>query len=44
MELYQGSLDVNEISNRWFDEVQSLNFGAFITFTGIIRAEDSIEA
>jgi molybdopterin synthase catalytic subunit len=44
MELYQGPLDVKEISNRWFDEVQRLNYGAFITFTGIIRAEDSIEA
>lgn len=44
MELYQGSLDVKEISNRWYDEVTELNYGAFITFVGIIRAEDSIEA
>ncbi len=44
MELYEGSLDVKEISNRWYDEVCTLNYGALITFIGIIRAEDSIEA
>lgn len=44
MELYRGSLDVKAISNRWFDEVSKLNFGAFITFVGIIRAEDGISA
>ena len=44
MELYHGSLDVKEISNRWYDEVKHLNYGAFITFIGVIRAENSIEA
>jgi len=44
MELYKGSLDVKEISNRWYDEVSQLNFGAFVTFIGIIRDENSIEA
>ncbi len=44
MELYEGSLDVKEISNRWYDEIRTLNYGALITFIGIIRAEDSIEA
>ena len=44
MELYSGPLDIKEISSRWYDEVSSLNYGAFITFVGIIREENSIEA
>jgi len=44
MELYQGALDVEAITNKWYKEVTTLNYGAFITFVGIIRAEDSIEA
>ncbi len=44
MELYNSALDVKEITDRWFDEISTLNYGAFITFVGVIRAEDSIEA
>lgn len=44
MELYRESLDVKAINNRWLDEVSTLNFGAFITFVGIVRAEDGISA
>ncbi len=44
MELYQGSLNIEEITNRWYKEVSKLNYGAFITFIGIIREENSIEA
>ena len=44
MELYKGSLDVEEITNRWYKEISSLNYGAFITFVGIIREENGIEA
>ena len=44
MELYDGSLNVNEITARWYDEIKDKNCGAFITFVGIVRAEDGIEA
>ncbi len=44
MEIYQGSLNVEEITNRWYKDVSTLNNGALITFVGIIRAEDNIEA
>ena len=44
MELYNGALDVNEITNRWYKDSESLNYGAFITFVGTIREEDGIEA
>lgn len=44
MELYRGALAVEEITNRWYRDVAVLNHGALITFVGIIRAEESIEA
>ncbi len=44
MELYNGALQVEEITNRWYREVATLNNGALITFVGIIRAENGIEA
>jgi len=44
MELYQGALNVAEITNRWYDSSADLNYGAFITFVGTIREEDGIEA
>ncbi|MCD6653813.1 MAG: molybdenum cofactor biosynthesis protein MoaE [Sulfurovum sp.] len=44
MELYQGSLEVKEIFGRWLDEQAASNYGAYVPFVGIIRAEDGIEA
>ena len=44
MELYRGGLDVPTITNRWYNEIKELNYGAFITFVGTIREEDGIEA
>ena len=44
IELYQGPLNVEEILNRWLKEEMNSNFGAFIPFVGIIRAENKIEA
>ncbi len=44
MELYQGPLDVKEIFDRWLEAERESNYGAFIPFIGIIRAEDNIEA
>jgi len=44
MELYNGSLNVEDITNRWYRDSHNLNYGAFITFVGTIREEDGIEA
>jgi molybdopterin synthase catalytic subunit len=44
VELYTNALNVEEISNRWYESVNSLNYGALITFVGIIREENGIEA
>ncbi len=43
MELYQGPLDIKSIFSRWLDEERESNYGAFIPFIGIVRAEDNIE-
>ena len=42
LELYNGSLKVEEITNRWYDEYRKKNFGAMITFVGVVRDEDNI--
>ena len=44
MELYHGALPVEEILSRWLSEEMESNYGAFIPFVGIIRAEGGIEA
>ncbi|EJP74923.1 MULTISPECIES: molybdopterin synthase catalytic subunit [Campylobacter] len=44
MEIYEGSLDVKAITNRWYDEFKDKNCGALITFVGIVREEDGISA
>lgn len=44
MELSHGSLDSKEIFSRWLDEHNASNYGAYIPFVGIIRAENGIEA
>jgi molybdopterin synthase catalytic subunit len=42
LELHDGPLDVEEISNRWFNEMKDKNYGAYIPFIGIVRDEDGI--
>jgi molybdopterin synthase catalytic subunit len=44
MELYYGSLDVKSIFGRWLEEEKRYNYGAFVPFIGIVRAENNIEA
>jgi len=44
IELYNGALKADEIVSRWLKEEMDSNYGAFIPFIGIIRAEDDIEA
>ena len=43
LEIHNGSLNVKEIQNRWFDMIKDKNYGAFITFIGIVRDEDDID-
>lgn len=43
LELFDGYLPVEEITNRWYKEQRLSNFGAIITFIGVIRDEDGIE-
>lgn len=42
LELHDGSLEVEEITNRWFHEMKEKNYGAFIPFVGIVRDEKGI--
>ncbi|AVK80469.1 molybdopterin synthase catalytic subunit [Campylobacter fetus] len=43
IELFSGSLNVAEITNRWYDDNKNLNYGAIITFVGVVRDEDDID-
>jgi len=43
LELYNGALNVNEIVSRWHEEDKNNNYGAFITFVGIVRDENFID-
>ncbi len=43
LELYNGSLEVEEITNKWYNDFRLSNFGAIITFVGVVRDEDGID-
>ena len=43
LELYNGSLEVEMITNRWYNDFRLSNFGAIITFVGVVRDEDGID-
>lgn len=42
LELHDGALQVEEITNRWFNDMRDKNYGAYIPFVGIVRDEDGI--
>ena len=42
LELYEGSLPVEKILSRWYNDMRDRNYGAFIPFVGIVRDEDGI--
>ncbi len=42
LELYSGGLMVEEIVNRWYLNIKTLNHGAFVTFVGVVRDENGI--
>lgn len=41
--LCDGPLDVNEINTTWFNEFKNSNYGAIITFNGVVRDENGID-
>lgn len=43
LELHNGDLEVEEITNRWYRDFRLSNYGAIITFVGIVRDEDGID-
>jgi molybdopterin synthase catalytic subunit len=42
LEIHEGSLNVEEITNRWYKLIKDKNYGAFIPFIGIVRDENGI--
>ena len=42
LEIHEGDLNVEEITNRWYNQIKDKNCGAFIPFIGIVRDEDGI--
>jgi len=43
LELYDGSLEVEKITNNWYNNFRLSNFGAIITFVGVVRDENGID-
>lgn len=44
LSLCNNGLNIQEIFNKWYLEHNHKNYGAFITFVGIVRSENDIEA
>jgi len=42
LKIYDGDLPVNEITSSWYNEFKNSNYGAIITFVGVVRDEDNI--
>jgi molybdopterin synthase catalytic subunit len=43
LEIYNGSLNVEAITNKWYQDMKDKNYGAIITFVGVVRDEDGID-
>ena len=43
LELYDGSLPVTSITNNWYKKFRLSNYGAIITFVGVVRDENDID-
>jgi molybdopterin synthase catalytic subunit len=43
LELFEGSLPVERITNAWYDKYRNSNYGAIITFVGVVRDENKID-
>ena len=42
MEIYDGNLDANAITSRWYSDNKLKNYGAIMSFVGIVRDEGGI--
>jgi molybdopterin synthase catalytic subunit len=42
-ELYDGNLDICKITTRWYESYKMENYGAIITFVGVVRDECGID-
>ena len=43
LQIFDGSLAVEEITNSWYNKYKDSNFGAIVTFVGVVRDENEIE-
>ena len=43
LQLFNGSLPVEEIISNWYKKFRYLNYGAIITFVGVVRDEKGID-
>ena len=43
LQLFDGSLPVEKITNAWYDKYKNSNYGAIITFVGVVRDENKID-
>ena len=43
LELHDGSLPVEQITNKWYNDFKLSNYGAIITFVGVVRDENGID-
>ena len=42
LSIHKGALDVKTITNGWFDKFKNQNYGAIVTFVGVVRDECGI--
>jgi len=43
LELFDGNLPVEQITNNWYSDFRLSNYGAIITFVGVVRDENDID-
>ncbi len=43
LQLFDGDLPVEKITNDWYNDFRLSNFGAIITFVGVVRDENGID-
>jgi len=43
VQLFEGDLPVEQITNDWYDRYKNSNYGAIITFVGVVRDEKGID-
>ena len=43
LQIHKGNLPIEKIHNSWYEKYKNLNYGAFITFVGVVRDDNEIE-